>query len=191
MTTTHSSNSNPHSQLTLAGRQRSLSLHELEAWMPSSIDAISPAVDQLMLHMQLWCCITGEEFAVELALREALNNAVIHGNRGDPNKVVEIRCSGQREKGIRVIVRDEGEGFDPSTVPSPLTEQGLMAEHGRGIHLMKSLMDEVSFQCGGREVHMQKKPTRKSTEGQSKNDHEISPESACGFDSDVVTAERY
>ena len=159
--------------------------------MPSTADAISPAVDQLMLHMKLWCCITGEEFAVELALREALNNAVIHGNRGDPHKMVEIRCSGQRGRGIQVTVRDDGEGFDPSAVPSPLTEQGLMAEHGRGIHLMKSLMDEVSFQCGGREVHMQKKPTRKSTKVQSKNDHEISPESACGFDSDVVTAERY
>jgi len=124
--------------------------------MPSETEAISPAVEQLMRLIEPWRCIKGEEFEVELALREALNNAVIHGNGADPNKLVEIRCRCERGRGVSLIVRDEGAGFDPSAVPSPLTHQVLVAEHGRGIHLMKLMMDEVSFKRGGSEVHMRK-----------------------------------
>lgn len=131
--------------------------------MPSETEAISPTVEQLMRLIEPWRCITGDESAVELALREALNNAVIHGNGADPNKLVEIRCRCERGKGVWLIVRDQGTGFDPSAVPSPLTQQGLLAEHGRGIHLMKLMMDEVSFERGGSEVHMRKGATRKST----------------------------
>jgi len=138
-------------------------LLELEAWMPSETEAISPTVEQLMRLIEPWRCIMGDEFAVELALREALNNAVIHGNGADPDKLVEIRCRCERGKGIWLIVRDEGTGFDPSAVPSPLTEQGLVAERGRGIYLMKLMMDEVSFERGGSEIRMRKGSTRKST----------------------------
>ena len=156
MNTTLSSNDKRVSKLRLAGRQRSLSLLELELWMPSETEAISPTIEQLMRLIEPWRCITGDEFAVELALREALNNAVIHGNRLEPNKLVEIHCRCERGKGVWLTVRDEGTGFDPSAVPSPLTPGGLAAEHGRGLHLMKLMMDEVSFKCGGSEVHMRK-----------------------------------
>ena len=156
MNTTLSSNDKRVSKLRLAGRQRSLYLLELELWMPSETEAISPTIEQLMRLIEPWRCITGDEFAVELALREALNNAVIHGNRLDPNKLVEIRCRCERGKGVWLTVRDEGIGFDPSAVPSPLTPRGLAAEHGRGLHLMKLMMDEVSFKRGGSEVQMRK-----------------------------------
>ena len=163
MDKTHPSNDKRVLQLTLAGRQRNLSLLELEAWMPSETEALSPTVEQLMRLIEPWHCITGDEFAVELALREALNNAVVHGNGADPNKFVEIRCRCERGKGVSLIVRDEGMGFDPSAIPSPLTHQGLVAEHGRGIHLIKLMMDEVSFKRGGSEVHMRKGLAAKST----------------------------
>lgn len=169
MTITRSSNNKRASQLTLAGRQRNLSLLDLEAWMPSEIDAISPTVEQLMWLLEPWHCVMGDEFAVELALREALNNAVIHGNGADPHKLVEIRCRCERGKGVLLIVRDEGTGFDPAAVPSPLTQEGLAAEHGRGIHLMKLMMDEVSFERGGSEVHLRKGWTGKSTKKVPKN----------------------
>ena len=162
MDTARSSNDKRVSQLTLAGIQRSLSLLELEAWMPSETGAISPTVEQLMRLIEPWHCIVGDEFAAELALREALNNAVIHGNGMDPDKLVEIRCRCERGKGLWLIVRDQGRGFDPSAVPNPLTEQGLAAEHGRGIHLMKLMMDEVSFKRGGTEVHMRKGAARQA-----------------------------
>src|SRR3974377_1672650 len=150
------------SQLSLAGIQRNLSLLELEAWMPSETEAISPTVEQLMRLIEPWRCIVGDEFAVELALREALNNAVIHGNGMDPKKLVEIRCRCERGKGVWLIVRDQGRGFDPSTVPNPLTPQCLVAEHGQGIYLIKLLMDEVSFKRGGSEVHIWQRPMRQS-----------------------------
>jgi serine/threonine-protein kinase RsbW len=164
MDTARSSNDKRVSHLTLAGIQRSLSLLELEAWMPSETGAISPTVEQLMRLIEPWHCIVGDEFAAELALREALNNAVIHGNGMDPNKLVEIRCRCERGKGLWLIVRDEGRGFDPSAVPNPLTQQGLAAEHARGIYLMKLMMDEVSFKRGGSEVHMRKGPARQARE---------------------------
>jgi serine/threonine-protein kinase RsbW len=162
MNTACSSNDKRVSQLRIAAIQRSLSLLEFEAWMPSKIGAISPTVEQLLRLIEPWKCIEGDEFAAELALREALNNAVIHGNGMDPNKLVEIRCRCERGKGLWLIVRDQGRGFDPSAVPNPLTQQGLGQEHGRGIHLMKAMMDEVSFKRGGSEVHMRKGPARQA-----------------------------
>ena len=189
MNTARSSNDKRVSQLMLAGIQRSLSLLELEAWMPSETGAISPTVEQLMRLIEPWRCIVGDESTVELALREALNNAVIHGNGMDPNKLVEIRCRCERGKGVWLIVRDQGRGFDPSTVPNPLTPQGLMAEHGRGIHLIKVLMDEVSFKRGGSEVHMWKGPMRKSRRKLPNNTDGVSTDSTNSIELDAATVE--
>jgi histidine kinase-like protein len=58
---------------------------------------------------------------------------------------------------VFIAVRDQGHGFDPNTVPNPLAVENLLAEHGRGIHLMKLAVDEVSLQRGGTEVHFQMK----------------------------------
>lgn len=153
----------------LAGRQRNPSLLELQGWMPSKIEAISPMVEQLMALIETWRCVEGDEFAVELALREALSNAVIHGNRKDPNKSVDICCRCERQKGVWLVVKDQGQGFDPNAVRNPLGPEGLHAEHGRGIHLMKVMMDEVSYSCSGTEVHMRKGPARHATEEPSSN----------------------
>jgi serine/threonine-protein kinase RsbW len=158
-----SSNQKRTSQPTFAGIQRSPSLLELEAWMPSEIGAISPMVQQLMRLIEAWRCIEGNEFAVEMALQEALSNAVIHGNEMDRDKVVEIRCRCERGKGVWLIVKDHGNGFDPTAVPDPLASQRLQAEHGRGLHLMKFAMDEVSFKQRGTEVHLRKGPSCKSS----------------------------
>ena len=189
MNTARPSNDKQVSQLMLAGIQRSLSLLELEAWMPSETGAISPTVEQLMRLIEPWRCIVGDESTVELALREALNNAVVHGNGMDPNKLVEIRCRCERGKGVWLIVRDQGRGFDPSTVPNPLTPQGLVAEHGRGIHLIKLLMDEVSFKRGGSEVHMWKGPMRKSRRKLPNNTDGVSTDSTNSIELDAATVE--
>jgi serine/threonine-protein kinase RsbW len=139
-----------------AGRSTG-SLLEIDAWMPSEISAISPLVERLMRLIEGSHCITGEEPAVELALREALSNAVVHGNRLDAHKLVHVRCRCKAGKGISLIVSDQGQGFDASSVPDPLAVENLLAEHGRGIHIMKLAMDQVSFDERGTEVHMCKR----------------------------------
>src|ERR1700738_374816 len=87
---------------------------EIEAWMPSEIKAISPLVDRLMRLIEGSHCVRGAEPSVELALAEALNNAVVHGNRMDRQKLVQVLCRCELGKGISLVVRDQGQGFDPN-----------------------------------------------------------------------------
>jgi serine/threonine-protein kinase RsbW len=141
------------------------SLLEVDAWMPSEVKAISPLVDRLMRLVEGSHCITGEEHAVELALREALSNAVVHGNRQDAHKLVHIRCRCEVGKGISLIVSDQGQGFDAHAIPDLDAVDNVELEHRRGIQLMKSTMDEVSFQQGGTEVHMCKRLARNRRAG--------------------------
>ena len=135
----------------------------VEALMASEIKAISPLVDQLMRLIEGSRCVAGNKYAVELALREALSNAVIHGNEMDAHKLVQVRCRCERGKGVWLTVKDQGKGFDPAAVPDPVAVERLEEEHGRGIHLMKLAMDEVFFERGGSEVHMRKGPARDLT----------------------------
>src|SRR5216684_5021325 len=130
---------------------------EVHTWVPSEIGLISPLADWLMSLIAGSRCVFEEEEFVELALREALSNAMLHGNRLDAHKLVHVRCCCEGGKGVFIVVRDQGHGFDPNKVPDPLAVENLSAEHGRGIHLMKLAMDEISYQRGGTEVHMRKK----------------------------------
>jgi serine/threonine-protein kinase RsbW len=133
---------------------------DIEAWMPSEVKAISPLMDRLMRLIEGSHCICGEEPSVELALAEALNNAVVHGNRLHREKLVQVLCRCELGKGIFLVVKDQGRGFDPNAVPDPTAAENIKADHGRGIWLMKTVMDEVSFECGGTEVRMRKAATR-------------------------------
>jgi serine/threonine-protein kinase RsbW len=159
MNTENSANVRPAPHPALAGIHVSPSVMTIEAWMLSEIKAISPLVDQLMRLIEGSRCVAGNESAVELALREALSNAVIHGNEMDGHKLVQVRCRCEQGKGVSLTVKDQGKGFDQTAVPDPVTVERLEEEHGRGMHLMKLAMDEVSFECGGTVVHMWKGPT--------------------------------
>ena len=130
---------------------------EVRTWVGSDTRLISPLVDWLMNLIAESGCVRGEEQYVELAFREALSNAMLHGNCLDAHKLVHVRCCCEPKKGVCIVVRDQGKGFDPEMVPDPLAVENLESEHGRGIHLMKLAMDEVSFEHGGTEVRMRKK----------------------------------
>ncbi len=130
---------------------------EVDTWVRSEIGLISPLVEWLMSLIVASRCVRGQEEFVQLALREALSNAMLHGNRVDARKLVHVRCRCECGSGVSVVVKDQGQGFDPNKVPSPLALENLRSDHGRGIHLMKLAMDEVSFERGGTEVHMRKK----------------------------------
>ncbi len=132
---------------------------KLDELVPSRVQAISPVVDKLMRLLRKTCCPPEHEFAVEMALREALANAVLHGNRQDPHKTVRVCCACQADRGILIVVKDEGEGFDPAKLASPLVGENIHSEHGRGIFLINLLMDEVRFERGGTEIHIRKSPS--------------------------------
>ena len=129
---------------------------EIDAWMPSEVKGILPLVDWLTRLIEESHCVAGHEAEVELALEEAVSNAVVHGNQMDADKLVHIQCQCEVGKGASIIVTDEGAGFDPNAIPNPLAIDKLNADHGRGVHLMKVAMDEVSFARGGAEVRMWK-----------------------------------
>lgn len=95
-------------------------------------------------------------FNVELALQEALANAIRHGCRNDPSKHVQC-CVALDEAGeILIVVRDPGPGFDPASVPDPMNCENMLKSSGRGIYLINQLMDEVKYADHGREVIMRK-----------------------------------
>jgi serine/threonine-protein kinase RsbW len=121
------------------------------------LEAISPAVEEIMLAVQAMECSRGKEFEIETALREALANAVRHGCGNDAAKEVEACVACDESRGMLIVVRDPGPGFDPARIPSPIVGQNVFRSHGRGIYLINELMDEVSFENGGTEIRMLKK----------------------------------
>src|SRR5260370_34992681 len=125
--------------------------------LPSEVTAISPSVDKLMLLIKKCRCAPGSEIDFEIALREALENAVIHGNHEDPGKHVYVSCRCEAEEEVSITVTDQGHGFDSNALPDPTAPGAIESSHGRGIYLMKALMDEVHFEDGGAIVHMRKK----------------------------------
>ena len=80
-----------------------------------------------------------------VATTEAVNNGIIHGNKRDAKKNVTLTCELNHAE-LLLRIEDEGLGLDPSTLPDPLAEENLMRENGRGVFLMKSLMNSVEFE---------------------------------------------
>ena len=120
-------------------------------------NSVGPVVEQVMESVRQMKCVDGKEDAIELALQEALANAVVHGAKEDPSKIVECLVACDEERGILIIVRDPGQGFDPSAIPSCTVGENVYSTHGRGIFLINQLMDEVKFRKNGTEIHMVKR----------------------------------
>jgi serine/threonine-protein kinase RsbW len=131
---------------------------ELRQSLPSKVSAISPFVGQLMRFILDFRSADGSESDIETALHEALANAVIHGNGENSRNRVYVTCRCHMDGEVLITVRDEGKGFDSSAVLNPTSSHNLLFTHGRGIYLMKALMDEVCFEEGGAVVIMRKKP---------------------------------
>jgi serine/threonine-protein kinase RsbW len=125
--------------------------------LAASREAVDPVVTQVMDSVRAMKCVDGKEDAIELALQEALANAVVHGAKEDPTKVVECLVACDEQRGVLIIVRDPGNGFDPKGIPSCTVGENLYSNHGRGIFLINQLMDEVKFHKNGTEIHMVKR----------------------------------
>ena len=127
--------------------------------LPSHIEAVGD-VDAAVTHLVQSCGI-GEAaaFGIDMAVREAVTNAMVHGNQEDETKSVEVifNCMGNA---LEIEVKDQGEGFDPTAVPDPTDPVNILKTSGRGIFLMRSFMDEVEWSArpeGGTTVRMLKK----------------------------------
>jgi serine/threonine-protein kinase RsbW len=138
-----------------AGNKHSSSTH-FEVTLPADVTAISPVVGWIMRLVGELEYTAGKEFEIEMALREALANAVLHGCNADPSKKVECSVTGDRDQGILIVVRDPGSGFDPASIPSPTDDSNLHSDHGRGILLINNLMDEVNHERNGTVIRMRK-----------------------------------
>ena len=88
---------------------------------------------------------------IMIAVTEAVNNAIVHGNKSDASKTVKLEL-GFKEKAILFVVEDKGDGFDFENLPDPTAPENITKAGGRGIFLMKNLCDEVEFQDNGRKT---------------------------------------
>jgi len=132
-------------------------LTRLDIEVPGRVEAITPAVERVIEVARSMQCAKGKEYEIETAVREALANAIRHGCAGDPDKKVQVCVACDEERGMLIVVRDPGPGFDPARVPSPVVGQNVFSHHGRGIYLISQLMDEVAFLGGGTEIRMRKR----------------------------------
>lgn len=133
---------------------------ELRQSVPSQIESISPFLDQLIRFIKRFRSGDGSEVDIEIAVGEALMNAVVHGNREDPNKRVCVTSRCGEDGDVSITVRDEGEGFDWRVVRDPTAPENILSSHGRGIYLIRTLMDEVNFEQNGRVLKMRKGPNK-------------------------------
>ncbi len=111
-------------------------------------------IEDFLLKMNATLKINEEKFSTLLVVvTEAVNNAIIHGNKRNPQRKVVVTCL--RNGHVLVVkVKDEGKGFDPDAVPDPIHEDNLLRESGRGVFLMRQLMESVSYNKKGNEVTM-------------------------------------
>lgn len=122
--------------------------------VPSDVACIEEVVDLVMRHCTCasWLC-RRSRFNVRVALAEALANAIVAGNEENPSKSVQLVA----ELGpahVRLEVTDEGTGFDPATVREPLLPEDLDRPNGRGLFLIRQLVDDVRFNEQGNSICM-------------------------------------
>lgn len=130
---------------------------EFSMEIPADPGAISKISDGVMQMLKGKGLVQEDDFNIELALQEALANAIRHGAKNDPSKQIQCIVTVDEHDEILIVVRDPGPGFDPSKVPDPMEEKNLFKPSGRGVFLINQLMDEVRYEDEGREVRMKKR----------------------------------
>lgn len=136
------------------GREKGCRFDATVPATPAAIGAVADGVTEVLVNRH-WP--QDDVDAVEIALREALANAIRHGCRGDVSQYVRCSLTYGESDDVMLVVRDPGSGFDPAAVPDPFDIANAFKPGGRGILLMRGLMDDVQFVDGGREVRMRKK----------------------------------
>ncbi len=120
-------------------------------------EALEPLVTRVVSLLGNHGCKSGHCTEIELALREALANAILHGNGANRRKHVQLDCYQQKDQSILLVVRDQGNGFNPERVGDPREPKNIYRAGGRGIFLIRHFMDEVEFHRNGSEIRMRKR----------------------------------
>jgi serine/threonine-protein kinase RsbW len=138
---------------------------KLDEVVSSDVSVIDGVVAKITGLIEQRGCAGENLDDIDLALREALANAILHGNQVSPSKAVRVCVGVQDDCRMLIVVKDAGSGFDPSQLPNPVVGQNLLAGHGRGIFLINLLMDEVRFDFQqGTAIYMRRTSTSKSRE---------------------------
>lgn len=133
-------------------------LVRLDVTLPGTTEAVIPFIDRVMSVTKEMGCAAGREFEIELAITEAFANAIKYGSSNDPSKLIQCCVACDQARGMLIVVRDPGPGFDPASIPNPIVGQNIFSEGGRGIYLINQMVDEVHFEKGGTEIHMRMNP---------------------------------
>jgi serine/threonine-protein kinase RsbW len=118
---------------------------------PKNIDKVSSLVDKLASTFNFAPDTYGN---ILISLTEAVNNAIIHGNKEDANKMVEVKTLSRNGR-LAIMVKDEGRGFDYNSIPDPTSPERVCECGGRGVFLMRQLSDRCRFHDNGRSVEME------------------------------------
>lgn len=128
-------------------------IKQLKCSLPSALSNLYKAerfIDRLIADFQIPSSLQGR---ISVAIVEAVNNSMLHGNKQNPEKMITILAEEYRDR-ITVIIEDEGEGFDCMDIPNPTVFENITQSSGRGLYLMSSLSDELTFYLDGRKVAM-------------------------------------
>lgn len=123
--------------------------------VPSDLALKDPYIAEMIAELDCRGLIDGPLSKTTLVIEEMITNGIRHGNNHDPGKSVHVELSKTR-RGWAVEMTDEGEGFDPDSVPDPRTPEGLFGEGGRGLLIIRSFMDKVEFRMGGARIRCEK-----------------------------------
>jgi serine/threonine-protein kinase RsbW len=136
-----------------------LTVETTELSLPSRIETVATAAAAVAEFVGRSGVSDDAAFGIDMAVREAVTNAVLHGNRQDENKTVELVLKSSPDA-VEISVHDQGPGFNPEKVPDPTASENLLKTSGRGIFFMRTFMDEVDWLIrpeGGTTVRMLKR----------------------------------
>ena len=136
-----------------------MTVETTELTLPSSIEAVNEAAAAAARILDQLGASEPVAFGVDMAVREAVTNAVFHGNKQDDAKQIRVAIKSSAQ-GIEISVHDEGAGFNPAAVPDPTATENIMKTSGRGIFFMRNFVDEIEWLNlpeGGTTVRMTKK----------------------------------
>lgn len=136
-----------------------MTVETTELSLPSRIETVAKAANAVADFVSRSGISEEVAYGIDMAVREAVTNAVVHGNEQDEQKAVELTLKSSPEA-VEITVHDQGQGFNPEEVPDPTKSENILKTSGRGIFFMRTFMDEVNWSIrpgGGTTVRMLKR----------------------------------